>query len=126
MEGRHSRLPSATSLARAISIAGHPLIVIVLTVAAATRNWVWTAVLAAAITLPMTVIIVRNVRRGSWSDFDVSRRDQRSGLYRVAIPLVAFSAMILYLMGAGPGLMRGFAAAAVMLIVGVLGNRFLK
>ena len=126
MEGRPPRLPSATSVARAVSVAGHPLFLILLTVAAATRNWVWTAVLAAVTVLPMVFIMVRNVRRGSWSDLDVSRRDQRSGLYRVAIPLVAGTALLLYLMGAGPGMMRGLAAAAVMLVIGVLGNRFLK
>jgi hypothetical protein len=126
MEGRPPRLPSATSVARAVSVAGHPLFLILLTVAAATRNWVWTAVLAAATVLPMVFIMVRNVRRGSWSDLDVSRRDQRSGLYRVAIPLVAATALALHLMGAGPAMMRGFAAAAAMLLAGVLGNRYLK
>jgi hypothetical protein len=126
MEDGPSRLSSTIPLARALSVAGHPLLLMLLTVAAATRNWIWTAVLAASTVLPMTAIIVRNVRRGSWSDFDVSRRDQRTGLYRVAIPLVAITALILYFLDAGPRLMRGFAAAAVMLIVGVIGNRFLK
>jgi membrane-associated phospholipid phosphatase len=95
-------------------------------IAAATRNWVWTAVIAGGMILPLLGITLRNVRRGSWSDHDVSRRDQRSGLYKVAFPLLAFSAGALYFLGASPAMMRGVAAAAVMLALGVLGNRFLK
>ncbi|MDP9192433.1 MAG: hypothetical protein M3P06_12105 [Acidobacteriota bacterium] len=125
MEDRPSRLSSAT-VARGISVAGHPFVLIPLMVALATRNWIWTAVVAAGTILPLFVIVLRNVRRGVWSDHDVSRREQRGGLYRVALPLVALSAVLLYFLDAGPGMMRGFAAAAVMLLLGVLGNRFLK
>ena len=45
---------------------------------------------------------LRNVRRGVWSDHDVSRRDQRGGLYRAALPLLALSALLLCLLDAGP------------------------
>ena len=72
------------------------------------------------------MIVLRNVRRGVWSDHDVSRHEQRGGLYRVLLPLFAVTALVLYFMGAGPGMMRGFAARAVMLLLGALGNRFLK
>lgn len=125
MEDGRSRL-SSTTLARVISIAGHPFVLIPLMVAVATRNWVWTAVVAAGTILPLFFIVLRNVRRGVWSDHDVSRREQRGGLYRVALPLVAVSAAILYFLDASPGLMRGFAAAAAMLLLGVVGNRWLK
>lgn len=126
MEDGRSRLSSSTTLARVISIAGHPFILIPLMIAILTRNWVWTAAVAAGTSLPLLVITLRNVRRGVWSDHDVSRRDQRGGLYRVALPLVILSAALLYSLDAGPGMMRGFAAAALMLLLGVLGNRFLK
>lgn len=130
MEDGRPRLSSSTTLAlavaRILSIAGHPFVLIPLTVAVATRNWVWTAIVAACTILPLFAIVLRNVRRGIWSDHDVSRREQRGGLYRVALPLVAFSAVLLYFLDAGPRMMRSFGAAALMLLLGVLGNRFLK
>lgn len=123
VEDRPSRL---SSLARAVSVAGHPFLLIPLMIAAATRNWRWTAVIGAGMILPLLVIVIRNVRRGSWSDHDVSRRDQRGGFYKVVFPLLAFSAVLLYFLDASPQMMRGLAAAAVMLTLGWLGNRFLK
>jgi hypothetical protein len=125
MEDRPSRL-SSTTLARVLSIAGHPFVLVPLTVAAATRNWIWTSVVAAGTILPLLVITLRNVRRGVWSDPDVSRREQRGGLYRAAFPLLALSCLMLWLLGAGPRMMRGFGGAAAMLALGLLGNRFLK
>jgi membrane-associated phospholipid phosphatase len=126
MEDGRPRLSSSTTLARILSIAGHPFLLIPLMVALATRNWVTTAIVGAVTILPLLVITLRNVRRGVWSDADVSRREQRSGLYRAILPLIGLAALLLWLMDAGPQMMRGFAAAAVMLAVGLLGNRFLK
>ncbi|HYI11664.1 MAG TPA: hypothetical protein VEK57_21585 [Thermoanaerobaculia bacterium] len=125
MEDRPPRL-SSTILARFLSTAGHPFVLVPLMLAAATRNWVWTAAVSAGMILPLLVITLRNVRRGTWSDPDVSRQDQRSGLYRVGLPLLAATAVLLYLLDASPAMMRGVAAVAAMLLLGVLGNRFLK
>lgn len=116
----------AASLARALSIAGHPFVLIPLTVAAATRNLFWTAVIAASTTVPLLIVVFRNVRRGVWSDFDVSRRDQRSGLYVAGIPLLLGTAILLYALGASPRLLRAVAAGGLMLLSGMLGNRYLK
>jgi hypothetical protein len=126
MEDGRPRLSSTTYLARALSVIGHPFLLIPLMVAAATRNWIPTAIVGAITILPLFVIILRNVRRGVWSDHDVSSREQRGGLYRVALPLLAISALLLWWMDASPRMMRGFTAAAVMLAIGLLGNRFLK
>lgn len=126
MEDGRPRLSSSILLARLLSTAGHPFVLIPLMVAVATRNWTWAAIVAAATILPLFVITLRNVRRGVWSDHDVSRRDQRSGLYRVVFPLLAITALLLWWMGASPPMLRGIAAAAVMLALGRLGNRFLK
>lgn len=117
---------SSTTLARGISVAGHPFVLIPLMIAAATRNWVWAAVVGAGTILPLLAITIRNVRRGSWSDHDVSQHGQRLGLYRAAFPLLAVSAVLLYALDASPRMLRGVAAAAVMLALGVAGNRFLK
>lgn len=126
MEDGRPRLSSTIPLARALSIAGHPFFLIPLMVAIATRNWVSTAIVGAVTILPLLAITLRNVRRGVWNDHDVSSREQRGGLYRTIFPLIAISALLLWLMDGNPRMMRGFAAAAVMLAIGLLGNRFLK
>ena len=125
MEDGRSRL-SSTTLARALSTAGHPFVLIPLTVAAATRNLLWTTILAAGTILPLLAIIIRNVRRGTWSDADVSRHDQRAGLYRVALPLAIASAVVLHFAGAPARMLRSVAAAAAMLGMGLVGNLLLK
>lgn len=117
---------SSTTLARGLSVAGHPFLLVPLMIAVATRNWVFTAAIAGGMVLPLLAITLRNVRRGAWSDHDVSRRDQRLGLYRAAFPLLAVSALLLWWSGAGQQLLRGVAAAAVMFALGAIGNRFLK
>jgi len=126
MKDRAYPLSFTTSLARAISVVGHPFILIPLTVAAASRSLLWGAVIAASTTVPLGAIILRNVRSGKWSDVDVSRHDQRSGLYRAGLPFILLAAVILYFLGASPGMLRGLAAAAVIFTVGLVGNRWLK
>lgn len=125
MEDGRPRL-SSTTLARILSAAAHPLVLAPITVALATRNWRWTAILAATMILPLWLVISRNVRRGAWSDADVSRREQRSGLYWAAIPLLAVAAIVLRLQGAPASFQRGLVAVACLLAIGLLGNRFLK
>lgn len=119
-------LSFTTPLARGISVAGHPFVLIPLTVAASTRSLFWGAVVAASTTIPLLAIILRNVRSGRWSDVDVSRHDQRSGLYYAGLPILLISALILYFLGAAPGLMRGLAAGVAMSLLGLIGNRWLK
>lgn len=109
--------------ARVISAVAHPFVLMPVTVALATGNLRWTAILAGVTLLPMTAVLIWNVRRGVWSDFDVSRQDQRSGLYWVAIPLLILTA---YLIDAPPAFMRGMLAVTVILVIGLAGNRFLK
>ena len=117
---------NALRLAHAVSIAAHPFVLTPLTVALATRNWRWTAIIAGTMILPLTLVIARNVRRGAWSDADVSRRDQRSGLYWAAIPLLAVAAIVLLMQGAPASFQRGLLAVAFLFAAGLVGNRFLK
>jgi len=110
-------------LARLISIAAHPLVLSPLTIALVSRNWRLTLLVASATMIPMAAVILWKVHRGVWSDFDVSRRDQRSGLYRVAIPLFALAA---FLAPIPPSFRRSMLALLAVLLVGWLGDRFLK
>jgi hypothetical protein len=84
MEDGRSRLSSTIPLARTLSVAGHPFVLIPLTVALTTRSLRWAAIIAAGTILPLLWIIVRNVRRGTWSDAGVSRHDQRASFYDAA------------------------------------------
>jgi hypothetical protein len=110
-------------VARVLSAAAHPFVLVPLTILLATRNLRWAGIIAAVIILPLTLVLRRNVRRGVWSDFDVSRRDQRSGLYWVGIPLIVIAA---FLIDAPPSFRRGMFTVAALLLVALAGNRFLK
>jgi hypothetical protein len=126
MEDGRNRLSSTILAARTLSVAGHPFLLIPLTIAVTTRSVRWGVIIALTTIVPLLLITARNVRRGAWSDFDVSRRDQRLGLYTAAIPLLLVGAAVFYMLGASPRLLRGFVAAAVMFAAGVATNRFLK
>jgi hypothetical protein len=113
-------------IARILSAALHPFVIGPLTVALVTRNWRWTGALAAAMILPLTVVLIRRTRRGNWSDFDVSDRGQRPGLYYAAFPLLGLSALLVWWLGAPAWFLRSFLAVAFLFAAGLAGNRFLK
>jgi hypothetical protein len=113
-------------IARILSVALHPFVIGPLTVALATRNWRWTLAFAATAILPLLIVLIRRTRRGEWSDFDVSQRSQRPGLYYAALPLLAVAAFVLWRMGASPRFLRSFLAVGFLYAAGLLGNRFLK
>jgi membrane-associated phospholipid phosphatase len=113
-------------VARVTSVALHPFVIGPLTAALATRNWRLTAILAAITILPLVVLLIRRTRRGEWSDFDVSRRDQRPGLYYAALPALAVTALVVWRMGASASFLRSLLAIAFLFAAGLLGNRFLK
>ena len=113
------------SLALLVSLLLHPFIIVPLTVLILTdaRS---SAVIALMTAVPLLVLIARNVRRGSWTNFDVSVRTQRAGLYWPAIALTALAAVVLYQMEASPRLVRGTVAGVVLLAISMLINRWLK
>ena len=113
----------APRAARLISVAAHPLVLSPLTAALASRDWRWTAIVAASTILPVAAVILWNMRRGVWSDFDVSSREQRSGLYWVALPLFAAAALLI---PAPPWFSRSMLALLVVLAVALAADRFLK
>ena len=84
---RPPALSTHHAAARFISVAFHPLVLSPLTAALASRSWRWTAIVMASTILPISAVILWNMRRGVWTDFDVTHRRQRSGLYWFAIPL---------------------------------------
>lgn len=112
-----------STAARVLSIAGHPLLLTPLTVAFVTRSLRWTVLIGAATILPVTALILWNMHRGVWSDFDVSRRDQRSGLYWFALPLLALAALLL---PAPPWFQRSMLALVAVLVIALALDRLLK
>jgi hypothetical protein len=113
-------------LASFLSTAGHPFVLVPLTIFSVTRSWLWTAVVASTTTLPMLFVLLRKVRKGDWSDHDVSRHEERGGFYYVAFPLMACAALAFHLLDAPAGMMRGLLAGVAMLAVGFAANRWLK
>src|SRR5687767_4656450 len=79
-----------------------------------------------AIVIPMFVLIALQVRRGRWTNYDVSVRTQRGGLFWPALVLTLLAALAIHLKGDNPGLARGFVVAACMIAVAMVANRFLK
>ena len=124
--GDGPRSSSSILLARGLSAAGHPLVLIPLTIAVATRSLRWALLVAGTTVIPLALVIAINVRRGRWSDFDVSRQDQRSGLYYAGLPALLLAAVVLHFTGASARMMRGLLAGAAMMAAGLLGNRLLK
>ncbi|HEX9983438.1 MAG TPA: hypothetical protein VGF69_09245 [Thermoanaerobaculia bacterium] len=113
-------------IARFVSIAGHPLVLVPFSIALVTGRWTWALFIAATTMIPLAAFVLFQMRRGSWTDFDVSRPEQRRGLYRAALPLLAIAGLVLFFTGAAPPLLQGVATAAGMLLIGVLLSRWLK
>ena len=120
------RRDAAATAAAAISALAHPFLLIPLTVALVTRSVRWTAIIAATTTVPLTLLILRNVRSGRFGDFDVSNPAERPGLYRIGFPLLALVAVVMFLLDAPGPFLRSTAALAVVFAIGLGANRWLK
>lgn len=113
-------------LASALSVAGHPFVLVPITVALATRA-AWAGVALAALTsLALLALISHRVRRGRWSDHDVSDHGQRHSFYPLAIAVVATSAVLAWWVGVAPGLLRGFGMAVCLLVAAAGVTRWTK
>jgi hypothetical protein len=123
---------SRTDVARVVSIAGHPVVVlpgaILVGVSGAapahvTRQAVFSAALVGAAVMVYSAV---QVRRGRWSHVDASVREERSQLnVFLAVVLVLVSGA-LWLTGAPWGLVAGVAAPALLVVVAHATRRWLK
>jgi len=84
------------------------------------------AVVALLTVLPVAVLMVRQVRRGSWANADASNRAERPILFAVGI--VALVALLVYAIVLRPGsfLVRGAVAVMIMLAVCAVVTRWIK
>lgn len=124
-------MTTAEKIGRAVSIAGHPFVLLPLAIVIATtgqsaraRGSVLGLVVAAMAVLAFYV--VRRHRRGDFADVDVSTREQRPAVYRVAIVALAATAVVLHMSGSNAIAVRGAAVAAGLFAVGALVNSRVK
>jgi membrane-associated phospholipid phosphatase len=127
------KMPNSVKIARVVSVAGHPFVLLALTVfiAAAHRTHPLRALTfgGAAVLFtvsPLVFIIRRKVSAGKWSDHDISDASQRRGFYPIAITIATFSTFIFYLLDFPPGLLVGMLMSLVILLAAMLINRFSK
>ena len=120
-------------VARWVSIAGHPFVTsIVLVLGAALRlstprEALRTLLLVTLIALvPVAALMIRQTRRGSWSNVDASHRAERPLLFTVGIIALAILLGAVLVFRPGSFLLRGVAGVLIMLAVCAVATRWVK
>lgn len=128
-----ARRARRTSVARWISILGHPFVLIPLLVAAVTARWMppeRVALIVGIVLLvsvgPMLLLMSRRVRSGAWTNYDVSVREQRSGMYPVAMAIAGCTTLVLLVVGTPRPVMAGVAATLMLIVIASVVNLWLK
>src|SRR5262245_24060986 len=119
-------------LARFLSLCGHPFLfppVVALVVGSLilgpARSIEAVATVVFFCLLPASILIVRQVRKGEWSDLDVSQRKDRPHLFFLAFGFLALTVCILMLTGQSIAYAKGCIAAIALISLGWLLNRWL-
>jgi hypothetical protein len=115
------------------SVLGNPLIISAIFLSAfclrlldPTRAVEVVAALVALLFVPIAVWIRSRVRSGHFSDFDVSRREDRTTMYPAILGLNVISTGMLFLTHQPKVLSVGMLCTSVMLVVAFLTNRWIK
>jgi len=120
------------TLARALSIFGHPMLVLpmaVLAIALAqgdARAAAWSAAGFGAFAMLVMGYAGWQVRRGHWTHVDASAKHERSALNRFLLVSLAAGAVLVAWRGGQPLLALGLALSAAMILVAVLTARWCK
>jgi membrane-associated phospholipid phosphatase len=122
-----------TSLARWVSVLGHPFVMAgVLSAAVATRlsppaEAARTVALVLLVSVvPVAVLMIRQVRRGSWEHVDASHRSERPVLFLVAAVSLLALAGIAFALQPRSFLIRGALGTLAMVAVCAVATRWLK
>jgi hypothetical protein len=107
---------SSRGVARAVSIALHPLVVLLVATAARTRRWLDVLIVAGVVAVPFTLLLVREVRRGKWTNVDASRPEERPRLFVMSLAAVGALALALLVAPSSAGIGRGVAIVAAMFL----------
>jgi membrane-associated phospholipid phosphatase len=84
------------------------------------------AALACLLFVPISLWIQRRVRSGHYSDFDVSRREDRTRMYPIILGLNLLSTAMLCLTHQPSALSLGMLSVSLMIGVAFLTNRWIK
>lgn len=120
-------------VARWVSIVGHPFAMsLVMVLGAALRfstpREALRILLLVAVTalLPIAVLMIRQVRRGSWTNVDASDRAERPLLFAVGIVALAVLLGAVLVFRPGSFLIRGVVGVLMMLAVCAVATRWVK
>ena len=121
-----------TQIARWVSTLAHPFVMTALLVAvAATRQPTGSAVrpvllVTLAVVAPITLLLVRQVRRGRWANVDASNASERPILFLVS--LAGLGAALVWLLRYDPAsfLIRGLIVVAAFIVVAAVLTRWIK
>lgn len=120
-------------VARWISILGHPFILIPALVAAVTIPWLppqqaarIVGIVVLVSIVPMFLLIARRVRAGAWTNYDVSVREQRSGMYPLALAITAATVLALAWARVPRPILQGVLAILLLIGIAALVNLWLK
>jgi len=134
-ESAVAKRPSKNILfaANTLSTIGHPLVLAPLTIALSLLGRLSGAKLIGVVgvflvstVIPMLFIIRRKVAAGVWTDMDVSDHGQRGGLYNVALVIILISIAVFWVMGFPRGMIVGALVSLLLLLAGMVINRFSK
>jgi membrane-associated phospholipid phosphatase len=122
------------AVARWLSIVGHPLVTSVVLVSAVAfhlngsrHDALRSVLLVAAISLlPVAVLIIWQVRRGTWTNVDASNREERPILFAVGIVSLLLLVIVLFFAQPTSFLLRGALGVAAMLTVAAIATRWVK
>src|SRR5687768_1241778 len=129
---RDGSMDRARSIGRFLSIVGHPFILLPLAVGYVVSRRLsmeqalhTMGVLLAWFLLFGTYVVIQ-VRRGVWTDVDVSSHEHRPHMYMLAVPLAVASVLVLWWRGYPTPVLIGMGSAAAMLAVASILNRWIK
>lgn len=132
MTGPQYAGPMPQPLARALSIFGHPMLVLplaVLVLALARgerRDALWTVAGLAGFAALVMAFSWWQVRRGRWGHVDASAKHERGSLNRFLLAALAVATLLVAWRGGPPLLALGLALSAAMILAAMLTARWCK
>jgi hypothetical protein len=119
--------------ARILTIVGHPLVLgtlyvifLALVNLPSDRAWLLSFLVIGLVTIPIVIHNLRKLRKGTYSNFDVSDQNQRKGFYPFAILLFLILLGVIYFMDFPKTVLYNIANFFVMLLVMALFNFKIK
>jgi membrane-associated phospholipid phosphatase len=120
-------------IANIISIIGHPLLTIpifVITVLFSyedlKRAFLVSALILGCIFIPLTIKMYRGSKKGTYTNFDVSDKNERQNWYIIVLMLLFMLTAILFLTNQSQGIKYNALFFFLLLFIAKIGNYFIK